>query len=221
MEPPEDPSTAAVGAVSETMTPPVANTNGASVANGQISEHRERVIKPGYRLRVTVIVQDKSEIDLNDAQVSESGELLLPLVKQVRLADLTMDEAAERLTELYAKYFKAPQVYVQLPFMPAGSSDSSGAASAAGYVAVTGRVRNPGLVAVPAAADLKVSEAILRAGGLNTSARDRAVMVTRRRPDGSVERKTVDLRAILSEGDLAADLTLQGGDVVYVPESLF
>jgi len=108
-----------------------------------------------------------------------------------------------------------------LEYLPVTEGGQSASAVSLGHVAVTGRVKNPGLVAVPPTLDLKVSEAILKAGGLSTSAKDRAVLVTRRRPDGSIERKTVDLRAILSEGDLASDLTLQNGDVIYVPESLF
>lgn len=183
------------------------------------NENQDRMIRAGYHLRISVIVQDKIEVALEDERVSEGGELLLPLIRQVRLADMTMNEAADHLTALYSKYYREPHVYLE--YLPVPDGEQAASTSSSGYVAVTGRVKNPGLVAVPSTLDLKVSEAILKAGGLNTSAKDRAVQVTRRRPDGGIERRTVNLRAILSEGDLAADLALQGGDVIYVPESLF
>lgn len=188
---------------------------GTNAVNGN------RTIRPGYHLRIIVIVDDKTEVAMNDERVSESGEVLLPLLKQVHLAGMKMHEATEHLTQAYAKYFKEPHVYLEYLPMAEAEAVASGQASLGGFVSVTGRVKTPGLVPVPSTLDLTVSQAILKAGGLNSSAKDRAIRVTRRRADGSVSRETIDLRAIMMEGDLGADRVLQGGDMIYVPESLF
>jgi len=173
-------------------------------------------IRPGMLVRLLVMVVDKCEVDVETIRVSEDGKLFLPLLREVRLVGMTLDEATAYLTLLYAKFFIKPDVYLRL--IPGAETGDSGLH---GCVTVTGRVKKPGLVPVPAGLDLTVSQAILKSGGLNTSAKDRSVRVARRLPDGTIKQVIVDLRSILAGGELDRDMVLKAGDVIYVPESLF
>ena len=84
-----------------------------------------------------------------------------------------------------------------------------------------GRVKNPGRVNIPPTRDLTVSGAIQLAGGLDTSARDSAVLVTRKDEEGASNQYEVNLRRVGSRGEVEEDLTVLPGDVVYVPEMIF
>ena len=176
----------------------------------------KQVIRPGTLLRLLVMVADKREVDVETICVSEDGKLFLPLLREVRLVGMAFDEATAVLTASYAKFFIKPDVYLHR--IPGAEPGDSGAH---GFVTVTGRVKQPGLVPVPAALDLTVSQAILKSGGFITSAKDRSVRVARRQPDGTIEQVIVDLRSILAGGELDRDMVLKAGDVIYVPESLF
>ena len=59
-------------------------------------------------------------------------------------------------------------------------------------------------------------EAIASAGGFTTDAKDGSVMVIRGKKDNP-ELIKLDLRSALKEGDVAQNIQLQGGDVVFVP----
>ena len=90
-----------------------------------------------------------------------------------------------------------------------------------GYVTVLGRVKNPGRVSIPPTQDLTVSGAIQKAGGLDTSAKDTSIRVTRQLPEGRTKQFDVDLRKVGSTGQVREDLILTPGDVVFVPEMMF
>ena len=86
---------------------------------------------------------------------------------------------------------------------------------------VLGRVRTPGRVNIPPTQDLTVSAAIQQAGGLDTSAKDSSVRVTRRSLEGSPEVFIIDFSAIGSRGRSENDLVLKPGDLIFVPERVF
>ena len=129
---------------------------------------------------------------------------------------MTLTELSEALTGRYRDFFVDPQVVVDFVMDP-----DSDAVSPWGHVTVLGRVKKPGRVNMPPTQDLTVSDAIQRAGGLDTSAKDSAIRVTRQRRNGLSEAIEVDLRAFGSRGQVKNDLILQSGDVVFVPEMIF
>jgi hypothetical protein len=45
--------------------------------------------------------------------------------------------------------------------------------------------------------------------------------VTRARPDGNTESRTINLKAVGTAGRLEDDIILQAEDVVFVPEAMF
>jgi polysaccharide export outer membrane protein len=85
-------------------------------------------------------------------------------------------------------------------------------------VRVVGAVDKPGDVVLHPGDDLAL--AIARAGTSTNSNPDlNRVTVTRTGPDGKTTATNVNLYDILKNGDLSRDMTMQKGDLVYVPEA--
>lgn len=83
-------------------------------------------------------------------------------------------------------------------------------------IAVLGEVEEPGQMILPIGEHVTVLEAIGRLGGGLTAAADRssALVIRRDRPTVSV-----DLRALMQEGDLTQNVELAAGDVLVVREA--
>jgi protein involved in polysaccharide export with SLBB domain len=87
----------------------------------------------------------------------------------------------------------------------------------AGQIYLSGEVRAVGPLELVAGTPLKLSEAILSAGGFGPWAEERKVQVTRR----NGQREIVDVKDIIKNGKLEKDITLQDGDRVHVPQAFF
>jgi polysaccharide export outer membrane protein len=87
-------------------------------------------------------------------------------------------------------------------------------------VYVLGQVKSQGALPIPFEYPLTVSKAVALSGGFTPYARRNRVSVTRRTAKGP-QRFTVDAGAVLAGGDLDADMELEPGDMVYVPERIF
>ena len=173
-------------------------------------------MSPGLVVTVSVLVSGKKEIDEPAKRISNSGEISLPLIGNVQASGLSLDELVAKLTTLYNDYFVQPQVVIE--FVKDQNSDM---VSPWGYVTVLGRVKNPGRVSIPPTQDMTISGAIQKAGGLDTSAKDSAIKITRQLPDGKSVQYEVDLRSVGSRGRVHDDLILKPGDVVFVSEMMF
>lgn len=184
---------------------------------GRSSKDQDKspVLKPGFLIRMTVLASGKREIDAQVIRVSDNNLLDLPLIGPVPVKGMTLAELNATLQGRYQDFFIEPQVLAEFVV-----EDRPDAISPWGSVVVLGRVRMPGRVNIPPTQDLTVSGAIQQAGGLDTSARSSAIRLTRRKPDGSTEKKVVDMTSI-GQGSIENDLILQPGDVIFVPEKVF
>ncbi len=176
----------------------------------------QALIRPGLMVNVTVIVGGKKQIEEAGRRVSENSTLTLPLLGSLSVGNETLDSLTGRLTAGYQEYFVNPQVLVEFvrDEMPEGISPW-------GHVTVMGRVKRPGRVNIPPTRDLTVSLAIQQAGGFDTSAKDTAILVTRRDPDGRTTTRQINLRAVGVRGQVENDIVLKPDDVVYIPELVF
>lgn len=171
-------------------------------------------LRAGLTVNVQVLVTGQKEIDEKNRRISELGVITLPLVGEVRVVDLTIAEAQTLLKKAYGRFYVAPEVIVEC-LMETGDT----AVSPWGYVTVLGRVKKPGQINVPPTRELTVSRAIQLAGGLDSSARSKAIRVTRTH-DNTTEQFEVDLDRVGSRGEAKDDMRLLPGDIVYVPEAV-
>jgi protein involved in polysaccharide export with SLBB domain len=201
---------------------------GASAGGGSCQSHshalldvRPKVVeagklRPGLVISMSVLGGGKQEIDEPAKRVSDNGTIVLPLLGEMTVADMGLDDLQQQLTERYKKYYIAPQIILDF----VRNTEAEGI-SPWGYVTVLGRVQKPGRVAVPATRDMTVSGVIQKAGGFASSAKDNAILITRLLPNGETETHTVNLRSVGAGGRVEEDILLRANDVVFVPEAMF
>jgi hypothetical protein len=91
-----------------------------------------------------------------------------------------------------------------------------------GRVYIVGSARFQGPLEIPGDEVLTLSKAILRAGGFGENADRHNVRVTRKpaTPGGKDQVFTVNVVEILEKGKTSADLPLEAGDMIFVPDRL-
>jgi len=188
----------------------------------------EYVVGPGDVLRVSVFVPTQEVARATvEAPVSEEGDVSLPLVGRVHVAELTSGQIERTLSALYADgYYRDPVVTVAV--VAYGSK----------RVLVTGAVSAPGTL-VLRKNRISLLEALLEAGGPTAQAGDvvRVIPATRSEEpapdagaDTATEEKTessgggaepveVRISALMATGGREGNLWIGPGDIINVPEA--
>jgi polysaccharide export outer membrane protein len=143
--------------------------------------------------------------ELNETQrVRPDGAVSLQLVGEVIVAGQRPEELRANLERAYATFVKDPTITVIVR------------ESLARRVLVSGEVRQPGAVAMPA--DLNVFEALTLAGGYDPQTSAIGHVIVMRNVDGSRVGYRVDLRDVI-RGEVTEPFYLAPGDTVHVPRS--
>jgi polysaccharide export outer membrane protein len=138
-------------------------------------------------------------------QVGPQGDVIFPLCKRVAVAGLDANAAAEAIRACLAKGFmRDPQVSVLVKEYNSKK------------VFVFGEVQKPGTF--PFEDGMSVVQAVTIAGGFTKTAAQNSTSVTRR-VGGTETKIKVNVQDIAL--GKAPNFTLEPGDIVYVPESLF
>ncbi len=138
-------------------------------------------------------------------QVGRAGDVMFPLCKRVVIGGLSANGAAEKLRECLSDGFmRDPQVSVLIKEYNSKK------------VFVFGEVQKPGTFAYEDG--MSVVQAVTLAGGFTKTAAQNSTSVTRRVKGQEVKVKVNVHDIALGK---APNFTLEPGDIVYVPESLF
>ncbi|HLK10828.1 MAG TPA: polysaccharide biosynthesis/export family protein [Candidatus Binatia bacterium] len=159
-----------------------------------------------YRIRVgdTLGIRFYKTPELNvDVPVRSDGKISISPAGDVEAAGLEPEELAKTLSELYAKELENPRVTVVVQ-------------SFGGTVYVGGEVKTP--AGEPFTTGLTALQAVEAAGGFTVTAKLDNVILIRREPQGYKGYKLA-LDDVLSGKDVAADVRLEPGDVVFVPRT--
>jgi polysaccharide export outer membrane protein len=183
----------------------------ADDGNARFSKEGDPLLRSGLVIKVSVMLGDKREVQDTRVQVSDKGEITLPMVGKVSCEGLALPELRAKLETLYGNYYRQPEVAAE--FIYEANNESPW-----GRILVMGRVKSEGWVNIPPTRGMTVSRAVQLAGGFNTSAKKNKILVTRRLADGSQRQYRVDLLAVAERGAIDKDLPLEPGDVVFVPE---
>ena len=138
-------------------------------------------------------------------QVGSEGDVAFPLCQRVVVSGLTANAAADRFRDcLAAGFIRDPQVTVVVKEYNSKK------------VFVFGEVQKPGTFTFQDG--MSIVQAVTAAGGFTRSASQNATSVTRR-----VKGQEVRVRVHVQDIALgkAPNFTLEPGDIVFVPESLF
>jgi polysaccharide export outer membrane protein len=140
------------------------------------------------------------------AIIDTEGNANIPILGRISLAGLTLKEVENKISyELQRKYLQeAPQVNVILT--TARPAD----------IAVLGEVSKPGFYGLTTGVPLVA--ALVSAGGSNSNADLRSVVIRRTLVDGTQIEKKVDLYTPLITAQKPPLVRLQGGDTIVVPK---
>jgi polysaccharide biosynthesis/export protein len=159
---------------------------------------QEYLLGPGDELAVVVL----GDSDLTrTVTIRPDGKISLPLAGEITATGLTPAQVGVLLTTALKPYFKDPRVTVTL-FKPRGA-----------FIYVVGQVRSPG--SYDFQPGWTALEAITKAGGLSDRADVRQAVLIRKASSQSIP---LDLDRLIIKGDESANITLEVGDVILVPE---
>lgn len=156
-------------------------------------------IGPGDILSITVYDND----DLaTKVRVSATGTIVMPLIGQVEVRDLTINSITDKITNILADgYLVNPQVNV---FVEEFRSKK---------VVILGNVRKPGLVEL--SGPTSFLELVSKSGGLEKDAGDTAT-IQHKAGDETTKIIVVDLLALIERGDLSQNVQINDGDTVFI-----
>jgi polysaccharide export outer membrane protein len=163
---------------------------------------------------ITVRVFAADDIPDKPAQIDNNGTVTLPMLGAVHAAGLTVEQFQANLVTAYKKFFKDPQVTVQVNEFHSQP------------VSVAGNVTTPGVVQLKGNRNLM--EVIGQAGGLRADAGD-TVLITRNLsegpipvqgaftdPTGKYSIAHINIRSVMSGKDPEGNITIKPHDVITV-----
>ena len=167
--------------------------------------------------QITVRIFAASDIPDKPVQIDNDGSVTLPMIGRLRAAGLTVEQLQANLVTAYKRYFKNPQVSVQVNDFRSQP------------VSVAGNVTKPGVVQLRGNRNLM--EVIGQAGGLRADAGD-SVLITRdlregpipipgafTDPTGKYSVAHINVRSIMSGKNPETNIQIKPHDVVTVPRA--
>ena len=181
------------------------STQEVTDALAQVRSSQSYVLQPGDLVDIRVYMEDNMNRVL---RISGNGTVTFPLVGNIKIAGLSLEQAEQNLADRLTTYIRQPQVSMLVKEY--GNKT----------VYVLGQVSKPGSIQIPPEKQLTVLEAITSVGGFTDIANTSKVRVLRME-DGKQKSMDVDVSQITKQGNKSLDIALQPGDVVFVPQSLF
>lgn len=163
---------------------------------------------PRYRIQTSDVleIQFRFTPEFNQTvTVQPDGFVSLQATKEVKLQDLTVDEAAEAVKAQYKGILHEPAITILLKEFNKP------------YFVVGGEVTHPGKFDLRG--PITLTDAIAMAGGLTPNAKHDQLLLFRRVSAETAEVKKLSLKQVLGKGNLIEDVRLQPGDGVYVAKS--
>jgi polysaccharide export outer membrane protein len=164
---------------------------------------------PRYQLQPddVVEVQYRYTPEYNQvASIQPDGFATLPLLGDVKLGGLNLNQAREEIVRLASVRLKAPEVSLILREFNRSK------------FTVTGEVQTPGRFDLRG--NTSVLDGIAMAGGFKTaSAKHSEVLLIRRVNGVYAETKILDLKRLVAERNFSEDEQIRAGDILLVPQN--
>ncbi len=178
------------------------------VSQTQETPGEQYVIGPLDQL--TIFVWRNPELGAK-VQVRPDGRITTPLIADLPASGKTPAQLAEDLKAALSKYVSDPLVSVMV-------DNFSGTFSQ--QVRIVGATEKP--ASLPYRANMTLLDAMIAVGGLSQyAAGDRAKLVRFDKHTGKQQEYPIQIAKLLKHGDVKANVKLEPGDVIIIPESLF
>ncbi|MBV8687902.1 MAG: polysaccharide export protein [Alphaproteobacteria bacterium] len=144
-------------------------------------------------------------------QVRPDGMITTPLITDMPAAGKTPAQLADDIKVALTKYIDNPQVSVMVDGFQG---------TFAQQVRIVGATEKP--ASLPYRANMTLLDAMIEVGGLSQyAAGNRARLVRHDRETGTQKEYDLKIASLLKKGDTRANVRLEPGDVIIIPESMF
>jgi polysaccharide export outer membrane protein len=175
---------------------------------GLASAQEERSYLIGSGDVLSVFVWHNPDLSIT-APVRPDGRISLPLLQDIDAAQKTPADLAKDIEQRLSKYIREPLVTVTVTQFVGAYSQQ---------VRVIGEAAEP--KSIPYRTDMSTLDVMIAVGGLTQfAAGNRAALV--RNVGGKQQTFAVRLDDLLKDGDMSANVPVQPGDVLVIPESWF
>lgn len=170
-----------------------------------VSTH-EYLVGPGDTLNI--IVWRNPEVSMT-VPVRPDGKITTPLVEDLPASGKTSSQLARDIEKALAKYIQDPIVTIVVTGFVGPYSEQ---------IRVIGQATKP--QALPYRDNMTLVDVLIAVGGLTTFADGNSASIIRR-VDGKQQQFSVQLKNLINDGDMSANVLMRPGDVLIIPESFF
>ena len=176
-------------------------------AQRNVESDFDYLIGPGDSLEV--FVWGNQELSVGGVRVRPDGKITTRLVENIPASGKTPTELARAIEDAYAKYVKHPVVSVIVGGFAGVPTQQ---------VRIVGEASRP--MKIPFSKHMTLLDVMIEVGGLTDfAAGNKAVLI--RRGESASEHYRLRLEDLLEDGDISANLAMQPGDIIMIPESWF
>jgi polysaccharide export outer membrane protein len=144
-------------------------------------------------------------------QVRPDGMITTPLISDLVAVGKTPAQLADDIKSALSKYIDNPQVSVMI---------DSFQGTFAQQVRIVGATEKP--ASLPFRANMTLLDAMIQVGGLSQNAAgNRARLIRQDRTTGKQVQYDLKIASLLKKGNIDANVRLQPGDIIIIPESMF
>ena len=159
---------------------------------------------------LTVFVWRNPELGAK-VQVRPDGRITTPLITDMTAVGKTPEQLAEDIKKLLTQYIEDPRVSVMVDKFQGTFSQQ---------VRIVGATEKP--ASIPYRANMTLLDAMIAVGGLSEfAAGDRARLIRQDKASGRQVEYDLRIARLLKKGDTSANVRLEPGDVIIIPESMF
>ena len=159
---------------------------------------------------ITVFVWRNPELGAR-VQVRPDGRITTPLISDMVAVGKTPAQLSDDIRGVLAQYIQDPLVSVMVD-RPQGTF--------AQQIRIVGATERPS--ALPYRANMTLLDAMIAVGGLSEfAAGDRARLIRFDRASGRQREYDLRIASLLRRGDVRANVRLEPGDVIIIPETMF
>ena len=178
------------------------------VASGETASDQKYII--GALDQLTVFVWRNPELGAK-VQVRPDGRITTPLITDMVAVGKTPAELADEIRQALTQYIEDPRVSVMIDTFQGTFGQQ---------VRVVGATEKP--ASLPYRANMTLLDAMIEVGGLSEyAAGNRARLIRHDRSNGSQVEYDLKIARLLKKGDTSANVRLEPGDVIIIPESMF
>jgi polysaccharide export outer membrane protein len=159
---------------------------------------------------LTVFVWRNPELGAK-VQVRPDGRITTPLITDMTAVGKTPAQLADDIKKSLTQYIEDPLVSVMVDGFQGTFSQQ---------IRIVGATEKP--ASIPYRANMTLLDAMIAVGGLSEyAAGNRARLIRHDRATGTQKEYDLKIARLLKKGDYKANVRLEPGDVIIIPESMF